>query len=227
MHGKHGLHFEAVDSELFSKEQHERWRWKQAVQRTPQHSFWRFVPISFTPHNPLAVCWLFACCAGRVHRACIDYIACKMHNASSLCLWAISNMSAETQAQTRTENCSHEQCMQPYALRKMRRMKKWIESPPNFERLVLGCVEANFCNWILVRKLLTRSTRFTYFCTAQTSIVQQNASSCFAISKMKFWKFFVHHVLSFLCLMLNIECSWFFRKNRNFASVFRKWNTII
>ena len=36
--------------------------------------------------------------------------------------------------------------------------------------LVLGCIEADFCKKILVGKLLTRSTRFTCFCTAQTSI---------------------------------------------------------
>ena len=24
--------------------------------------------------------------------------------------------------------------------------KKWIESLPNFERLVLGCIEADYCN---------------------------------------------------------------------------------
>ena len=38
-----------------------------------------------------------------------------------------------------------------------------------FERLVLGCVEADVCKWILVRKLLTRSARFTYLCTAPKS----------------------------------------------------------
>ena len=43
----------------------------------------------------------------------------------------------------------------------------------NFERLVLGCIEAKICKQILVGKLLTRSTRFTYFCIAQTSTFQQ------------------------------------------------------
>ena len=51
------------------------------------------------------------------------------------------------------------------------------ESPPNFERLVLGSIDADFCKEILVGKLLTRSTRFTYFCTAQTSKVQQKRFS--------------------------------------------------
>ena len=37
----------------------------------------------------------------------------------------------------------------------------------NFERPVRSCIEAKFCKQILVWKLLTRSTRFTHFCTAK------------------------------------------------------------
>ena len=43
----------------------------------------------------------------------------------------------------------------------------------NFIRLVLCCIDATFCKKIFVRKLLTRSTRLTCFCTAQTSIFQK------------------------------------------------------
>ena len=43
----------------------------------------------------------------------------------------------------------------------------------NFTGLVLFCIDAKFCKKIFVGKLLTRSTRFTCFCTAQTSIFQQ------------------------------------------------------
>ena len=48
----------------------------------------------------------------------------------------------------------------------------------NFMRLVLCCIDAKFCKKIFVGKLLTRSTRFTFFCIAQTSIFQNyvNAS---------------------------------------------------
>ena len=46
---------------------------------------------------------------------------------------------------------------------------KWA----NFIGLVLCCIDAKFCNKIFVGKLLTRSTRFTCFCTAQTSIFQK------------------------------------------------------
>ena len=37
---------------------------------------------------------------------------------------------------------------------------------PNFEGLVLGCIEADFRNQILVGKLLTRSIRLLFLCTA-------------------------------------------------------------
>ena len=46
---------------------------------------------------------------------------------------------------------------------------KWA----NFIGLVLFCIDAKFCNKIFVGKLLTRSTRFTCFCTAQTSMFQK------------------------------------------------------
>ena len=46
---------------------------------------------------------------------------------------------------------------------------KWA----NFIGLVLFCIDADFCKKIFVGKLLTRSTRFTCFCTAQTSIFQK------------------------------------------------------
>ena len=47
---------------------------------------------------------------------------------------------------------------------------KWA----NFIGLVLFCIDAKFCKWIFVGKLLTRSTRYTCFRTAQTSILHQN-----------------------------------------------------
>jgi hypothetical protein len=39
----------------------------------------------------------------------------------------------------------------------------------NFKRPVLGCIDATCCKYILVWKLLTRSTRSTHFCTAPNS----------------------------------------------------------
>ena len=47
-------------------------------------------------------------------------------------------------------------------------------------RLVLFCIDVKFCKKIFVGKLLTRSTRFTCFCTAQTSTFQKKSSNFFA-----------------------------------------------
>ena len=59
---------------------------------------------------------------------------------------------------------------------------------PNLERLVLGCIDAKFCKLIFVGKLLTRSTRCTYFCTAQISkseiCVSQTSVRCRRIEKI-------------------------------------------
>ena len=49
--------------------------------------------------------------------------------------------------------------------------KEWIEkvmkSPSNFERLVLGCMDSYDSDQILILQHFSRSTRFSYFCTAQ------------------------------------------------------------
>ena len=61
---------------------------------------------------------------------------------------------------------------------------------------------------------------FTYFCTAQTSEFQQNASNFFAISEMIFSKIIclsLHFAIFILSLM---------KLCRNFANVLRKWKTI-
>ena len=57
----------------------------------------------------------------------------------------------------------------------------------NFIGLVLFCIDAKFCKKTFVGKLLTRSTRFTCFCTAQTSIFQKIFVKLFRI----FWQNFV------------------------------------
>ena len=56
----------------------------------------------------------------------------------------------------------------------------------NFIGLVLFCIDAKFYKKIFVGKLLTRSTRFTCFCTAQTSIFQQNFVKNFRIFRQFF-----------------------------------------
>ena len=59
----------------------------------------------------------------------------------------------------------------------------------NFLGLPLFCIDAKFCKKIFVGKLLTRSTRFTCFCTAQTSIFQKSFVNFFRIFRQMFAKF--------------------------------------
>ena len=68
----------------------------------------------------------------------------------------------------------------------------------NFERLVLGGIATNLCKQILVGKLLTRSTRFTNFCTAPHSKIQLNFVKHFRNFMVSFSKF--HSSCAFLCI---------------------------
>ena len=62
-----------------------------------------------------------------------------------------------------------------------RRMNSELNFPPNFERLVLDCIDSYDSNQILVFIFsgFSRSTRFSYFCTALISKFQQKKSSQF------------------------------------------------
>ena len=61
-------------------------------------------------------------------------------------------------------------------LGKLMKIQNWqffLQILQIFGGLVLGCIEANFCNQSyqsLIFQQFSRSTRFTCFCTAQTSI---------------------------------------------------------
>ena len=41
-------------------------------------------------------------------------------------------------------------------------MKKCIEAPSHFERLVLGCIDADFASSFSLKTFLTRSARFAF-----------------------------------------------------------------
>ena len=71
----------------------------------------------------------------------------------------------------------------------------------NFLGLVLFCIDAKFCKKICVGKLVTRSTRFTCFCTAQTSIFQKFFVKNFRIVWQTFAKFRYFWIL-FNCFFL-------------------------
>ena len=51
----------------------------------------------------------------------------------------------------------------------------------NFRRLVLGCIKTDFYNQILILQDFSRSTRFTFLCTAPNSNFQQKIIKLFDI----------------------------------------------
>ncbi len=78
----------------------------------------------------------------------------------------------------------------------------------NFERLVLLCIDADFCNQILILQHFSRSTRFSYFCTAPNLKMQLNFVKqfrIFAVSISKFHLFFAISVQKSLILMEKIR----------------------
>ena len=75
-------------------------------------------------------------------------------------------------------------------------MNNELNFPPNFERLVLGYIDADVCKKILVGKLLTRSTRFTYFCTAQISKFQPKIVNIFSRMDKQIFPFFSFKLFS-------------------------------
>ena len=65
---------------------------------------------------------------------------------------------------------------------------KWNTS--NFEGLVLGCMDSYDSNQILILQHFSRSTRFSYFCTAQISKFQQKIVKIFGgMKKIHFISF--------------------------------------
>ena len=83
-------------------------------------------------------------------------------------------------------------------------MNNDLNFPPIFERLVLGCIDADCCRCIFVGGLLARSTRFTYFCTAQIYKFQLKIANNFPRLNIEFTIFddfcyFSHQILDFFC----------------------------
>ena len=67
-----------------------------------------------------------------------------------------------------------------------------ILDPPfsrNFRRLVLGCIKTDFYNQILILQDFSRSTRFTFLCTAPNSNFQQKFIKLFDIFYWNICKF--------------------------------------
>ena len=87
----------------------------------------------------------------------------------------------------------------------------------NFTRLVLCCIDAKFCKKIFVGKLLTRSTRLTCFCSAQTAIFQKKIVKLFRIFRQILQNLSIHFSKKFHWILLRIR--WFFSEFRRY---FRK-----
>ena len=96
----------------------------------------------------------------------------------------------------------------------------------DFERLVLGCIGTDFWKWILIRKLSTRSARFTAFRTAPPSKYQQKVDKHFPNEIYFFFQNFAfsrnssHYILPLLLSML-------IKMYRNFATLMIHCKTII
>ena len=80
----------------------------------------------------------------------------------------------------------------------------------------LFCIDAKFCKKIFVGKLLTRSTRFTCFCTAQTSIFQKIFVKLFRIFWQNLQKFVIFEFFSLIFAQILMKFG------RNFADNLEK-----
>ena len=89
----------------------------------------------------------------------------------------------------------------------------------NFGRLVLSCIDADFCVQIRILQHFSRSTRFAILCTAPSSKSQQKFDQLFQISAEIFAKITIFQQFSwnFPPILMKIY--------RHFAKYFRKWST--
>ena len=79
--------------------------------------------------------------------------------------------------------------------------------------LFLFCIDAKFYKKIFVGKLLTRSTRFTCFCTAHTSIFQKNFVKLFCIFRQILQKIIIFSFFSVISAQILMKLC------RNFADI--------
>ena len=92
----------------------------------------------------------------------------------------------------------------------------------NFRGLILFCIDAKFCKKIFVGKLLTRSTRFTCFCTAQTSIFQKMFVKLFRIFGKNLQNFVIFEFFSLIFAQILMKFCRNFADNLENVEIF--WN---
>ena len=87
-----------------------------------------------------------------------------------------------TRQELRDQKCGAPQCALTLsrASTLRRSLKKWSETPQTLRVFsVLGCMDSYDSNQILILQHLSRSTRLSYFCTAQISKIQQKIVKIF------------------------------------------------
>ena len=96
-----------------------------------------------------------------------------------------------------------------------------IHFPPSLERLVLCCIDADFCNQILILQHFSRSNRFIYFCTAHNSKFQQKTRHKFGKNESK-WIIIHSNILKF-CIKIAISLRILDEKNPEFHRCVQKY----
>ena len=129
-------------------------------------------------------------------------------------IWkALETCSAEVFS-SRVSSARRREKMQSVASRVRRRTNHELNFPPNFERLVLGCIDADFCKQISLES--SWYYKIYIFFTAQILRFQPNIVNIFW--RMNKW------ISDFSFLVLNLQFFWeFFMKFcPNFATNSRK-----
>jgi hypothetical protein len=80
-----------------------------------------------------------------------------------------------------------------------------MKSPQNFERLVLGCMDRYDSNQVVLLQHFSRSTRSSYFCTAQPSKFEQKIVKTFAGIKKNEISFSSRFSMNFAIVLRNFD----------------------
>ena len=87
-------------------------------------------------------------------------------------------------------------------------IETWMKSPSNFERLVLGCIDSYDSESRRIFQDFSRSTRFTFLCTAQTSKFQEKTRPKFCRNETFSFSFsfsFQQKSMNFVIFLLNFD----------------------
>jgi hypothetical protein len=117
-----------------------------------------------------------------------------------------------------------------------------IKSAPTFDRLVFGCIEADFYSQLLMLQELSRSTRFANFCTVPNSKnqllimakmlhgwIRDCSSMLHFFYETYFFHFFSHNLFLMKISKLLTYSNWapIFRKSQNLSRLVVWWCMMI